>query len=142
MKKEVAAWINLLSFFFWIANIKKILVIWFLIPKTDKILVFLNNKNQYCIGTNFLFLVQCGLFPLLYCYMTNSTFCWAQPLITRKASEDWNYLGEILFCYQNCYDLRWEKIVLVIEAEGREFAKIFRSLEQFIQTVKGQNNFW
>ena len=28
------------------------------------------------------------------------------------------------------------------EAEGREFAKIFRPLEQFIQTVKGQNNFW
>ena len=28
------------------------------------------------------------------------------------------------------------------EAEGREFSKILRSLEQFIQTVKGQNNFW
>ena len=28
------------------------------------------------------------------------------------------------------------------EAEGREFAKILRSLEQFIQTVKGQNNVW
>ena len=24
----------------------------------------------------------------------------------------------------------------------REFAKILRSLEQFIQTAKGQNNFW
>ena len=31
---------------------------------------------------------------------------------------------------------------LKFEAEGREFAKILRSLEQFIQTVKGQNNFW
>ena len=28
------------------------------------------------------------------------------------------------------------------KAEGREFAKILRSLEQFIQTVKGQNIFW
>ena len=27
-------------------------------------------------------------------------------------------------------------------AEDREFAKSLRSLEQFIQTVKGQNNFW
>ena len=27
-------------------------------------------------------------------------------------------------------------------AEGQEFAKFLRSLEQFIQTVKGQNNFW
>ena len=28
------------------------------------------------------------------------------------------------------------------KAEGREFANFLRSLEQFIQTVKGQNNFW
>ena len=35
-----------------------------------------------------------------------------------------------------------KKNVLVIKAEGREFAKILRSLEQFIRTVKGQNNFW
>ena len=32
--------------------------------------------------------------------------------------------------------------LLKFEAEGREFSKILRSLEQFIQTVKGQNNFW
>ena len=27
------------------------------------------------------------------------------------------------------------------EAEGREFAKILRSVEQFIRTVSGKNNF-
>ena len=32
--------------------------------------------------------------------------------------------------------------LLKLEAEGREFAKILRSLEQSIQTVKGQNKFW
>ena len=32
--------------------------------------------------------------------------------------------------------------LLKFEAEGREFAKVLRSLEQFIQTVKGQNNSW
>ena len=52
----------------------------------------------------------------------------------------------MVFCYQNCSDLLWEKIVLVIEkkfeAEGREFSKFLRAFEQFIQTVKGQNNFW
>ena len=32
--------------------------------------------------------------------------------------------------------------LLKLEAEGREFAKILRSLEQFIQTVKGHNIFW
>ena len=31
--------------------------------------------------------------------------------------------------------------LLKFEAEGREFAKFLRSLEQFIQTVKGQNNY-
>jgi hypothetical protein len=33
----------------------------------------------------------------------------------------------------------WEK--KKIEAEGQEFVKNFRSLEQFVQTVKGQNAF-
>ena len=28
------------------------------------------------------------------------------------------------------------------EAEGREFPKILQPLQQFVQTVKGQNNFW
>ena len=28
------------------------------------------------------------------------------------------------------------------EAEGQEFAKILRSLEQFVRTMKGQINFW
>ena len=31
--------------------------------------------------------------------------------------------------------------LLKFEAEG-QFAKFLRSLEQFIQKVKGQNNFW
>ena len=32
--------------------------------------------------------------------------------------------------------------LLKFEAEGRESAKFVRSLEQFIETVKGQNNIW
>ena len=32
--------------------------------------------------------------------------------------------------------------LLKFKAEGREFANFLRSLEQFIQTEKGQNNFW
>ena len=31
--------------------------------------------------------------------------------------------------------------LLNIEAEGREFAKLLRSLEQFVRTVKGQKIF-
>ena len=41
---------------------------------------------------------------------------------------------------KNCFSDR-EKL-LKFEAEGREFEFFLRSLEQFIQTVKGQNNFW
>ena len=53
--------------------------------------------------------------------------------------------GVIVFCYQNSSDLLWEKKCssdqeknLKFEAEGREFSKFLRSLEQFIQTTKGQ----
>ena len=45
------------------------------------------------------------------------------------------------FCYQNCSALLREKL-LKFEADGWEFATFLRSLEQFIQTVKGQNKFW
>ena len=40
---------------------------------------------------------------------------------------------------KNCFT-DGEKL-LKFEVEGREFAKFLRSLEQFIQAVKGQNNF-
>ena len=35
-----------------------------------------------------------------------------------------------------------QEFFLKFEAEGGAFANILRSLEQFIETVKGQNNFW
>ena len=43
--------------------------------------------------------------------------------------------AEMVFCFQNCSDPLWEKKILVIE---KNFLKL---LEQFIQTVKDQNNF-
>ena len=58
-------------------------------------------------------------------------------------------LEKLAFCYQNWSDLLWEKNALVIEKnfwnsrlKAENFQKILRSLEQFIQTVKGKNNFW
>ena len=41
---------------------------------------------------------------------------------------------------KNCSSDR-EKL-LKFEADSREFAKFMRSLEQFIQTMEGQDNFW
>ena len=54
----------------------------------------------------------------------------------------WYLVIKIVLNYvrKNC-SIDREKL-LKLEAEGREFAKILRSLEQFIQTVKGENNFW
>ena len=58
-------------------------------------------------------------------------------------------LVKLVFCYQNCSDLLWEKNVLVIEKtfwnsrlKAENWQKILSPLEQFFQTVKGQNNFW
>ena len=54
----------------------------------------------------------------------------------------WYFVTKFVLTYseKNCSSDR-EKL-LKFEAEGREFAKVLRPLEQFIQTVKGQNNFW
>ena len=58
-------------------------------------------------------------------------------------SQKWYFVTKIVLTYcEKKYSSNREKL-LKIEAEGREFANISdRSLEQFIQTVKGQNNFW
>ena len=53
----------------------------------------------------------------------------------------WYFVTKIVLTYFEKKLSDREKL-LKCEAEGREFAKILRSLEQFIQTVKGQNNFW
>ena len=47
---------------------------------------------------------------------------------------------EMVFCYKNCSGDR-EKLSK-FKAEGREFVKFLRLLKQFIQTLKGLNNFW
>ena len=63
-------------------------------------------------------------------------------------SGHWTWLVIIIFCYQNCSDLLWEKNVLVIEKlfwNSRlkaENLQNFWDHEQFIQAVKAQNNFW
>ena len=45
----------------------------------------------------------------------------------------------LTYCEKKCSSDR-EKL-WKFKAEGQEFANFLRSLEQFIQTVKGQNNF-
>ena len=56
--------------------------------------------------------------------------------------EKWYFVIKIVltYCEKSCSSDR-EKL-LKFEAKGRDFANILRSLEQFIPTVKDQNNFW
>ena len=69
-------------------------------------------------------------FPLFWSrfYIKVSFFCLANGILLTTTLR------------KNCS--RDQEKLLKFEAEGREFAKYLRSLEQFIQTVKGQNNFW
>ena len=63
------------------------------------------------------------------------------PDLTQGNLKKWYFVTKIVLTStvrKNCSSDR-EK--LLKETEGREFAKFLRSLEQFIQTAKGQNNF-
>ena len=57
--------------------------------------------------------------------------------------ESWYFVYKIvlMYCDKKNVCINQDNI-LKFEAEGQEFTKILRSLEQFIQTVIGQNNFW
>ena len=78
--------------------------------------------KESILGTN-IFSIRCYIFTFL-------------RLADKKSQlhEIWYFVSKIVLAL--C-----EKKNLKFEAEGREFAKFLRSLEQFIQTVKAQNNF-
>ena len=54
----------------------------------------------------------------------------------------WYFVTKIVLTYCEKKNSSDREKLLKFEAGGREVAKFLRSLEQFIQTVKGQNNFW
>ena len=65
------------------------------------------------------------------------------------SSKNAAHMIKMVFCYQNCSDLLWEKNCssdqersLKFNTGGQKFSEFLRSLEQFIKTVKVQNNFW
>ena len=70
------------------------------------------------------------------------TYCEKKNVLVIKIEVEGQEFAEIYKteCFFTC---SWRSNTLrkKIEAEGREFAKFLRSLEQNIQTVKGQNNF-
>ena len=63
----------------------------------------------------------------------------------KKQNRTLIWAHKIVFCYQNCSDLLWDKIVLVIEKNfwnSRLKAENLQKFWEFVWTVKGQNNFW
>ena len=64
-----------------------------------------------------------------------------EKYVKKRIYNKWYFVTKIVlnYCEKNCFSDR-EKL-LKLKAKGREFAKFLRSLEQFIQTVKGQNKF-
>ena len=74
--------------------------------------------------------------------MRYTNMCQEAKIFTKSvpASEIWKWYFVTEIVRKDCSSDREE--LLKIEAEGREFANILRSLEQFVQTVKGQKNFW
>ena len=52
----------------------------------------------------------------------------------------WYFVTKIVVTSVRNFFLRDSEKLLKLEAEGQEFAQILRSLEQLVQTVKGQNN--
>ena len=72
--------------------------------------------------------------------------------VLNGSNEKWGHINlcnstccsRLVFFFQNWSDLLWQKIVLVIEKnfwnsrqKAEKFAKMLRSLEEFIRTVKG-----
>ena len=114
--------------------------------------VFLLNKNLF-LNSSFLIkqkdykkqllwefklAVDINFFPLLFRFGLIDS----KILFREHFSQQWYFLTKIVltYCERKLFCDR-EKL-LKFEAESREFSKFLRSLEQFIQTVKGQNNFW
>ena len=56
--------------------------------------------------------------------------------------QKWYFVTKIVLTYREKKLSYGRNKLLKFEAEGWEFAKCLRSLEQFIQTVKSQKNFW
>ena len=82
-------------------------------------------------------------------YIFKQTEMWTNQLeFVKWLTQNYNNRNGILFpklfwpAVRKKWSSDWEKL-LKFESEGREFAKKkLRSLEQFIQTVKGSTNFW
>ena len=74
------------------------------------------------------------------------SFWWVLPPYQRRVNVYPSTLWKVVFCFQNCSDMLWEKIVLVIEIQknfwnSRLKAEQFTNSERSVQFLK-ENAFW
>ena len=76
------------------------------------------------------------------CTLSEIVLCQAHAFLTNRKKDNGILLPKLFWPTgrKNCSSDR--ELFLKFEAEGWEFATFLRSLEQFIQSVKGQNIFW
>ena len=66
---------------------------------------------------------------------------WGHCYLLSGRIQQWYFVTKIVLTYCDKKIVLIEKKLLKFETEGQEFAKFLRSVEQFLQTVIGQNNF-
>ena len=89
-----------------------------------------------------LLFVHCPLFHLAEIVLCSLEINGPKSHCLLKDLEKWYFVTKIVRpTVRKCCSSDREKL-LKFKAEGREFSNFLRSQEQFIQTVKGQNNFW
>ena len=103
------------------------------------------NKKKPRLAMSLLIdIAQCCKIILKKLLKFHVTFCVQELLLVIQGEQK---TTTMVFCYQNCWPTVRKKCssdrenILKFEAKGQVFAKILRSLEQFVQTVKSQNNF-
>ena len=64
-------------------------------------------------------------------------------MVRKKSTtyKEWYFVTKIVLTYCEKKRSSDQEKLLKFEAGGREFVKFLRSLEQFVQTVKGKNHF-
>ena len=63
-----------------------------------------------------------------------------KTILSHKETKQWYFVTKIVLTYCEKKNSSDREKLLKFEVEGQEFAKFWRSLEQFIQTVKVQKN--
>ena len=120
------------------------------IPTKSKFYLYHQDLWELCAVYKQLFLLFTTQSPSLTLLFMKDSNCFQKEMTTIEKQEHAriasNYNGILLpklfwpTVRKNCSSD--PENLLKFEAEGREFSNFLRSLEQFIQTVKGQNNSW